>query len=79
MKRDELIDPRDGHPLRLTTQVIDSSLQNTNGLFNIVIDNAQIEKVTVVLFEELTFTDETLQTAILFMKKKRRRLKSHDG
>ena len=44
-----LVNPRNRHPLRLTAQVVDSSLQNANGLLDIIVDNAQIKKVTVVL------------------------------
>ena len=60
-----LVNPLDWNPLRSDRDIVHSLLQCVNRVFDVVVDDLQIEVVTVRGFEQFALTYQTLQTCIL--------------
>ena len=59
------VDPLHWYPLRCDRDVVDGVLQRAYRVFNVVVDDLQVKKVTVGGFQQLTFTNQPLQTRVL--------------
>ena len=60
--------PADRHPLWSHIDLLQSPFKDPNGFVDVVVDNCQVEEVTIGLFQSIRFTSQFLEAAVEILK-----------
>ena len=60
--------PADRHPLWSHIDLLQSPFKDPNSFIYVIVDNCQVKKMTICLFQSIRFTSQFLEAAVEILK-----------